>query len=454
MKKYIAISLCIAAFWTVQSCGDFLNVKQDKKMLVPNSLDDCEVLLDDRTTMNAAYPVIGEVASDHYYLSSASWAGLSDESERHTYLWDPQVDVNVTNWQGPYKAILVANQVLSILDEIKISKDDEDRARRLKGQALFFRAYAYSQLADVFTLAYEPSGADEALGLPLRLSPNVDVVSVRSSLKETYRQMVDDLQKAIALLPEQAEPKTRPSKVAAYATLARIALVMEDMELAVQAAKNVLAIRDELLDYNTLNRNLTAPFQRFNTEVLFHATTISSPALGTSNARVDSSLFRSYHDDDLRKHLYFTGSSDTDQSFKGKYDGEVSASSFAGIAIDEVYFILAEAYARKGQLDLALSTLNTLMKTRWEQDTFIPFTAPDKDEALGLILTERQKSLLFRNVRWADLKRLNKESAFRKRLMRNIDGKTYDLSPDDWRYAFLIPKRVMAQASGIVQNRR
>jgi tetratricopeptide (TPR) repeat protein len=453
MKKYIGISLCVVAFWAMQSCDDFLNVKQDKKMLVPNSLDDCEALLDDRATMNAAFPVIGEVASDQYYLPSSNWAALANEAERNCYVWDAQTDVNVTNWQGPYKAILVANQVLYILDQINTS-DDIGRANILKGRALFFRAYAYAQLADVFTLAYEPSGADEALGLPLRLSPNVDVVSVRSSLKETYRQMVDDLQKAIALLPEQAEPKTRPSKVAAYAALARIALVMEDVELAIQAAKNVLAIQDQLLDYNTLNRNLTAPFQRFNTEVLFHATTISSPALGTANARVDSSLFRSYHDGDLRKHLYFTGSNDTDQSFKGKYDGEVSASSFAGIAIDEVYFTLAEAYARKGQLDLALSMLNKLMKTRWDQDTFIPFTARDKDEALGLILTERQKSLLFRNVRWADLKRLNKEPSFRKILYRKIDGNEHELAVMDLRYAFLIPKRAMAQASGIIQNKR
>jgi hypothetical protein len=42
---------------------------------------------------------------------------------------------------------------------------------------------------------------------------------------------------------------------------------------------------------------------------------------------------------------------------------------------------------------------------------YIPITAGSSDEASQLILQERRKELLFRGLRWIDIKRLNKEGA-------------------------------------------
>jgi AAA+ ATPase superfamily predicted ATPase len=99
-----------------------------------------------------------------------------------------------------------------------------------------------------------------------------------------------------------------------------------------------------------------------------------------------------------------------------------------------------------------LTDLNHLLVRRWKTGTFVPFTAATAEEALDLILLERRKELVFRGVRWMDLKRLNKEGR-NIELVRNLDGQIYRLAPNDLRYAMAIPKDII-QMTGIAQNPR
>ncbi|MEJ7692171.1 hypothetical protein [Daejeonella sp.] len=59
---------------------------------------------------------------------------------------------------------------------------------------------------------------------------------------------------------------------------------------------------------------------------------------------------------------------------------------FGGLAVDELYLIKAECYARKGSTSAALQALNTLLEKRWKKGTFQSLTAQTADEALALIL--------------------------------------------------------------------
>ena len=70
----------------------------------------------------------------------------------------------------------------------------------------------------------------------------------------------------------------------------------------------------------------------------------------------------------------------------------------------------------------------------------------NQEEALALVLTERRKELLFRGLRWTDLKRYNLESSSAETLVRKIDQQEYKLDPNDLRYVFLIPSYVMTAA--------
>jgi hypothetical protein len=447
--KHIAIWMGLLLF---MSCDKFLDEKPDQKMTIPNNLTDCDALLDNYSEMNTMFPVSGETASDDLYLSDPTWMSLSIVSQRDTYIWESDVNVAYDEWQGPYKVILIANQVLEVLKTID-NRLDSDRFNRIKGTALFFRAYALSQLANVFTLPYHKTTANTTLGLPLRLSPDADYPSVRASLEETYGQIIADLKESVLLLPDASSYKSRPTKAGAYAAIARVALVISNFELAEKMADASLKLDNTLLDYNTIGIDLNPSFQKFNKEVLFDATTLTSEIIYPSVSRINNELYQSYDDDDLRKQVFFSINDDGLYSFKGQYSGDAYSSAFSGIAIDEVYLTLAEAYARNNKVPLAMKKLNELMVTRWNKDSFIPFTAGNSAEALRIILEERRKELVMRNIRWMDLRRLNQEPAYKKEITRVLNGKDYKLKPEDKRYAFLIPLEVMGHAN-LEQNPR
>ncbi len=70
------------------------------------------------------------------------------------------------------------------------------------------------------------------------------------------------------------------------------------------------------------------------------------------------------------------------------------------------------------------------------------------------ILEERRKELPFTGqLRWEDLRRLNKDQRFAKILVRTIAGNEYQLLPNSKRYVFPIPD-IEIELSGIPQNER
>lgn len=451
MKNLNKVILYICMLQLI-SCTKFVDIKPDKKMTVPTSLEDCEALLDDRNTMNARYPIAGEVGSDNYYLTDANYNALSSIVDRAAYVWDPNTNFSTTQWSSSYKVILVANQVLEILNKFD-RQTDPQRIDRLKGQALFFRAYAMSQLTPVFTLPYDPASAKNMLGLVLRMSPAIDYISVRTSLADTYVQIINDLNEAESLLPLESSFKTRPTKVATWALLSRVGLVISDFALAESVAKKVLNQNMQLLDYNSISKTASNPFGRFNKEVIFHASALTSVCLTPSIAKVDSLLYLLYEPNDLRRTIYFRNNNNGSYAFKGRYDGDINASSFAGLALDEVYFNYAEALVRNNKLLEALKVFNSLMKSRWTTSFYNDFKSDNKKLILDRILSERRKSLIMRNLRWSDIRRLNLEGGSIV-LKRALNGTQYSLNSGDLRFAFLIPTGVMEYAPSIIQNKR
>jgi len=101
-----------------------------------------------------------------------------------------------------------------------------------------------------------------------------------------------------------------------------------------------------------------------------------------------------------------------------------------------------------------MNDLNHLLITRWAAGTYVPHTAVDMDDALQQILTERRKELLFRGLRWTDLRRLNKEQRWALTLYRNAGGIPCILTPNDRRYVYPIPDSVLSMNPGMSQNQR
>lgn len=452
MKKiFLYICLLCTSVSCLVSCTKFLDEKSDKSLSLPKSLTDLQALLDAYGDMNEVYSYAGEEASDDYFLSTKNWQGIANQDTRNNYIWNDDAKLN-SAWIAPYKVIFVCNTVLEEVEEVN-SKNQEQDYQRIKGTALFFRAFAHYEVASLFAPVYAPDNIDK-LGIPVRLATAVEDDTPRSTVGHTYGQIIVDLKTAIDLLPVSTAYKNRPTKRTAYSLLARIYLAMSDYANALDASNQALSFGKELLDYNAVDLNLAAPFSLQNEEIIWLAGSNSvSPLLAPARCRIDTVLYASYTANDLRKKAFFTKNLDGYYTFKGTYDSRVQGYLFKGLAVNELYLIKAECEIRTGNTVEGLKTLAILLRHRYETGLYPVDSGLSRDKALQFVLDERRKELPFRGLRWSDLKRLNLVESSAKTLVRKLDQQVYQLSPNDLRYVFLIPNNVIMIA-GFPQNPR
>ncbi len=450
MKRNIYAILILFCLIVAGCSEDFLEKKPDKSLVVPTTLNDLQALLDNADRVMNIVPAIGMVASNDAFTTDNAWQGLFTATERNSYIWKDNIYEGeaCADWNIPYQQVFYANVVLEGLEKIEPTSANEAQWKSIKGSALFFRAHAFHQLLELFSM---PVGESSALGIPVRLTADVNAEVNRASRLETLNQIINDLTEAMPLLPVNSSYKTRPTTAAAKALLARVYLIMGEYENAESWASASLSENNYLLDYNTLNAAATRPVARMNDEILFHGQMITYGYTVFSTTYVDTLLYASYENDDLRKQVFFRLRSPNRYTFKANYTG--TSTLFGGIANDEVYLIRAECRARLGDIVGAVEDLNALLEKRWKAGSFIPVSETDPEILLARILEERRKELLFRATRWSDLKRLNQDERFAITLHRTLNGTEHSLAPNDVRYAFPIPDQEI-QTSGIEQNPR
>ena len=456
------------AFFSFCSCKklSFLDAKPDMKLVTLNSLQDLQSLLDNDLVMNGSsgasraslglVPVLGEVGAGDWYLTQ-DVLDIIPSMYKNAYLWNDDIYDGTGNlasdWLFPYRAIFYANVALDGLKGVEVSSENINEYNNIKGSALFYRAYVFFHLAQVFSPTFDPQTADSDLGIPLRITSDSNEKIQRASLKKTYEKIIADLLESESYLPIVPAFKTRPSKPAVYALMAKTYLLMQQYDLAIKYANSCLSLHDKLLDYNEIDSTIRYPFSRFNDEVLFHSVLVTVNSFFRAGLPlIDSLLIDSYHINDLRKKLFFEKSPSGGSFFQGSYDGNKGA-MFSGIATDEIYLIRAECYARKADMSSALKDLNHLLAKRWRKGTFVDITMENPSDLLTLIFSERRKELLMRGLRWSDLKRLNNEGA-NIVLTRNDKGTKYTLLPNSPAYNYLIPPAIIGFNPDMPQNRR
>lgn len=434
------------------SCKKYLDAKSDKSLVVASQVLDYQALLDNNGIMNRASPSAGEGSSDNYYLDYDNWAALYNEAFKNIYIWGDEItyDLFPNDWGQAYDQIYFCNTVIEGLKTIEQNDNNVADWNNAEGSAFFFRANAYLKLVLTWAVAYDSTTAAADLGVPLRLKTDFNEVSVRASVKDCYERIINDGEQAIRLLPVNALFTTRPSKKAAYGLMARAYLAMRNYHKAGLYADSCLQLYNTTMDYNALDSTAAYPIPAFNDEVLFYAAA-SAPELSNSIANVDTALFASYSDNDLRKTIFFNDKGNGKFKFRGSYNGNNGL--FTGIATDEIYLIRSECYVREGKIDAALDDLNALLSKRWKHGTYIYHNTDNTNDALTLILGERRKELPFRDLRWMDIKRLNKEQNRQIILKRSLNGTEYTLQPNDPKYALPLPQSVI-QLTGMPQNPR
>jgi len=450
MKQYINLLLLFLAVTGCISCKKYLAVKPDKTTGVATTLEDAQKLLDNYGAFNSYFPALADQSDDNYWLDEDRYNALY-QNDRKLYSWAADVLADY-EWQGLYTAVLNATTALETVEKVNKDAGNTGQWNTLKGTALFYRGWALYQVAQYYAGIYDSATAAAKPGIPLRTSSDVLLKSERATMAESWEHIAASFKEAAELLPLTTIIKTRPTKAAAYAALARTYLSMNRFADALAAADACLALNSSLLDLNAMDSNAAIPFTRFNEEVLFHCVAGYAGPLDAASYSIDTMLYAAYDANDLRRPVYFAANS-YGYGFKGTYSGDLYSGAFIGLALDEVLLIKAECLARLGQKDAAMNALNALLVKRWRAGTFIPLTASNDAEALQLVLQERRKELILRGTRWFDLRRLSNDGVNAVEPLRRIEGVDIVLQPGSSRYTFLIPQKVI-DLTGMEQNVR
>lgn len=458
MKMKYTILLMIYCLMALACEKEFLEKKPDKALVVPVSLSDFQALMDHYDEVNRT-PGLIEVASDDYYVPDGELQSQYN-TVKNSYSWakeiyDGEDSFMHVDWSKPYAQVFRMNVVLDGLEKLSEKEKNSALFNVVKGTALFYRSYHFFSLVQAFANADSPTSSASDLGIPLKLSADVNILPPRATVKETYAQILSDLILSESLLPEAVSFKTRPSRYAAKAMLARVYLSMSNFSKAEDYANQVLEKNAALMNYNTIT-NFTARFPRAlpvsNAEIIFYSVQHTFSFMYSTSAIVDPILYSLYEENDLRKKMFYIDRGNNRINFKGSYDG--TSLFFSGLATDEMYLIKAECLVRRNDIAGAMEHLNKLLINRYSANNFSPKLAEDRQQALKLVLNERRKELVFRGLRWTDLKRINKEGSQQILLKRTYEGVTYILSPNSNRYAFPIPFTEIANNPHIVQNNR
>lgn len=238
MKTIKYIVLALLAFGTFSGCDDFLEEKPLDFYSPENSMITNEHF---QTSLNYLYnqsrKIICNIDPDTRYTFyyATDFAHNSTDYYKPAKLNDyantmvPTFGPALTFWKEYYSIITNANVILNRIE--MTDKVDEANKKVIRGEALFFRGYAYRALAHLYG------------GVPLVLEeisvPRRDLT--RASREEVYKQIKRDLEEAIGLLPNiESVADGKVNKQLAQHLLTEINICLKLYDEAIQTATAVI----------------------------------------------------------------------------------------------------------------------------------------------------------------------------------------------------------------------
>ncbi len=449
MKKIHIIAL-ILLVTGAGSCKKYLDTLP-RGIVIAKTTSDFRKLLDD--VDNQRYPFslsqvssYVDILSDDVYADSTKWLSWTTTRQHVNALyafmpnvWQYEAYADDVNWKNQY---YISSVIGTILIEIEKVTDNPQTKKELVAEARVHRAYAYLNLVNIYAKHYNPQTAATDLGVPIILDAGSLPSLERNTVKEVYDFILSELQLALTDLPDNVGTYNhRPSKVAAYAILARTYLYMGEYAKALENAEKCLAINNFLYDYNTLYtgadhiNNLIGLSKLTDKETLLHKTT-SKGFLLNNYMILDTASFNKLYpgftrptpttmvNNDLRRTLKFAGFSTagvltgkvatytvTYTSWYKKDAANSSAADNLHVSTPEVYLMRAECNARANQLQKALDDVNLIRTKRYKTGTYTPVTLADlgnsQQNVLNEVLLERRRELYGKELRTYDIKRLH-----------------------------------------------
>lgn len=339
-------------------------------------------------------------------------------------------------WVDAYYTINICNNVLEALQVVNAA----DRPQ-VEGEARWVRAMAYFQLVRFYGQAYQPGGNNPQLGVPLVLRPTrqIDESSYigRSTVEECYTQILDDLTKAKALLPE--ENGIQANKHVASATLARVYLQMGRYAEARDNANEVI----ESGAYELVSDVASVWNNDDNTSEDIYAVQISSQDFAEATMVVFYSIpefgGRDGDIEILQKHLDLYDPGDARLALHYDGAGATRTGKWRDQYRNQPVFRLAEMYLIRAECN---ARLGTAVGASVDDDYNATHVRAGLPAATGVtlddILLERRLELAHEGHRLHDIKRLK--------------GAADGLDWDDDKLLYPIPAREMEVNNNLEQN--
>ena len=300
-------------------------------------------------------------------------------------------------WNIGYDGINVANNVIAKVPTI-VDMTEDERNEAL-AELYFIRGLNHFNLLNYF-------GA-----IPLKLTPTIGVNGLdapRAPVNEVYAQIIEDLTFASVYLPSSG-PKTRATKYAAKALLARVFLYKGDYVQAAAMATEVIEDSNATLlpNYSDIFADDASAESLF--EIYFSQTERNRIAEynfpqslnGRREVEPSQDLLEAYETNDER----FTATIDFDgtKAYAIKYDDlSLGADNVIVIRVAEMYLIRAEANAKlNGDIDAIKADINVIRQRAGLSST----NASTYPQLLSAIEKERRVEFAFEGQRWFDLVR-------------------------------------------------
>lgn len=403
------------------ACEDFTEIAMPETQLASTEA------FTDKNTATAVLSDIyarmreGGVASGNAYGLSSLLGNYSDELtfygenadikafNNHTLL--PSNSLVSGLWNTTYGQIYAANALLEGLDRsTAIDIEDKDR---LRGEALFLRAYLHFQLTNLYGDIPYLRTTNYNTNKEVRKQPQPDVLNA----------VMADLSAAQALLPENypTEDRVRSNKAVATALMARVYLYAENWPEAAAAA--TLVLDDPMFFWEADPANV---FLKDSPAIIW-ALHPGIAGLNTQDARnfvfsfgppfkpaMSQDLVDAFEPDDLRKQLWTRTITDGTDSWLHAYKYKKTLATPSSqeytilLRLAEQYLIRAEARAHLGDITGAQQDLD---KVRGRAG-LPPTTAANEQDLLDAIIRERRVELFCeQGHRWFDLKRTGRANA-------------------------------------------
>jgi len=234
--KYILLILILVNSW---SCNEDEWLREEP-LSFTSPANSYKTASQFRQALNFLYDNLREmywVTGDQHvimYFGDQAYGGTDypDQKFNNFETWiTPSTYIPGTYWNRGYQSIANAN---TIINRIGLTDQVSDEAKaQIEGEALFFRAYWYNFLANLFG------------GVPINLEePSVPRRDFeRATQQETYEQARTDLEKALLLLPDITDEAVMDGMVslqAAQHLLAEVNISLGDYDAAIAAASAVI----------------------------------------------------------------------------------------------------------------------------------------------------------------------------------------------------------------------